>query len=108
MQLTPGGRGHPLCFGNRYTRDPDDLLLIRDDGQAIAEVTGNVSIYQDVLQTLRRAETQRSHPVARLAGADGQGRLDEVAVQVADLVPGFERGRVAAAGREGQLDASRK
>src|SRR2546430_2061250 len=57
-----------------------------------------MGINQDVLQPLGLLEAERTHPVARFAGADRKGRPHEGCVEVSDLVAGLERCWIAAAG----------
>ena len=102
MQLMGGLRPDALPFGNRYTRNPSDFFTVGNDRQAVPEMTRDVGVDQDVLQSFRRRQAEWPHAVAWLAGANGERRLHEVAVEMANLITGLEAGPVAATGGRGQ------
>src|SRR5947209_208799 len=103
MQLMGGLRPDALTFGNRYTRNPNDFFTVGNDRQAVPEMTRDVGVDQDVLHSFRRRQAEWPHAVAWLAGANGEGQLYEVAVEVANLITGLEACWVAATGGRNQV-----
>src|SRR5438067_11372339 len=98
MELASGRRRYALAFGHGDAWNPDDFLAVRDHREAVTDLSRNMGINQDVLQPLGLLEAERTHPVARFAGADRKGQPHEVCVEVSDLVAGVERCCIAAAG----------
>ena len=70
MELAPCRQRYALAFGHGHARDPDDFLAVRDDRQAVTDLSRNVGVHEDILQPLGFLEAQGAHPVPRLAGGD--------------------------------------
>src|SRR5436309_2559067 len=68
MELVPGRRRYALAFGYGDALNPDDFLAVRDQRQAVTDLSRNMGVHQDVLYSLGMLEAQRAHPVARIEG----------------------------------------
>src|SRR5436190_80285 len=99
MELVPGRRRYALAFGHADALNPDDFLPVRDQRQAVTDLSRNMGVHQDVLYSLWLLEAQRAHPVARFAGGHRQRKPYEVRVEVTDRVASLEGRGIAGAGR---------
>src|SRR6266550_5744234 len=97
MKLVPCSGGDPLALGNGYAGDPDDFFPVGNERQDVTLLSRNMSVDEDVLETLGLAETERAHAVAWPAGSNHQRLLDQVGVEMTYVVIGPEGRRIAAA-----------
>src|SRR5207237_8368038 len=92
-----------LAVRDRDAGDPDDFFAVRNHGQAVTEMSRNMGVDQDVLQSFWRFLAERPHAVARVSGGHQKRQLDEVAIEVTDLVAGLEGRRITGAGRDREM-----
>src|SRR5256714_3326055 len=103
MKLVSCGGGDALALGNGYAGDPDDFLLVANQGQGVTLMSRNMGVDENILETLGLPQPERAHAVARPPDRHHQRLLDEVAVEVTHLISGPEGCRIATAGFDPQL-----